>query len=129
MPEIREDGQDVQFILDLVISVSSEKKASFLQYYDVSEKIWVTDYIVLVGVSNKIHGGAIYDALSKKLKEEMISLESPSFFDSIRYSGSIDSGWLILDLNSIVVHLCTQSIMDTYELDKLFEKSGVVYHC
>ena len=56
------------------------------------------------------------------------TLNSVDFHDEIKQSGSPESGWVILDLNSILIHCVTESARDFYKLDSIYEKYGVIHH-
>ena len=83
------------------------------------------DYILGIGVFNKIQAKAILTDIEKYILELD---NSDDLFNVPRVSGTAESGWLILDLNSIVIHFVDQENRDFYNLDSLFELQGEVYH-
>lgn len=46
----------------------------------------------------------------------------------IRWEGVMNSGWLILDLGSIVVHILGDEERDRYQLEDLWGKDAIIYH-
>lgn len=63
---------------------------------------------------------AIEKAIDKTLRENEIK--------GFRWQGVAQSGWIILDLGSIVVHILGQEERDYYNLEELWEKDAIIYH-
>ena len=88
-------------VINSIINIADDKKAEDLRAYYVAEKNWMTEFVVVIGVLNKIQ--------SKSILEDIESFASSldnadDFFDFPRTSGTSESGWVIIDLNSIVIH-------------------------
>jgi len=45
-----------------------------------------------------------------------------------RWQGIVASGWVLLDLGSIVVHILRSAEREYYNLEELWEKDAIVYH-
>ena len=45
----------VQLVLNIVIKIAESKKSENIRCFSVSEKMWMTDYILIVDIKNKIH--------------------------------------------------------------------------
>ena len=118
----------VQLVLNTVIKIAESKKSENIRCFSVSEKMWMTDYILIVDIKNKIHGRALCDDIKKKLSTLIPTLKTDAFYDDIHYSGGSTNDWIILDLNSIIVHCISDELNDYYKLDHLFEKYGVLFH-
>ncbi|RAP37198.1 ribosome silencing factor [Candidatus Marinamargulisbacteria bacterium SCGC AAA071-K20] len=118
----------VKRVLDEVIKIAIDKKSENIRYFSVSEKMWMTDYILIVEINNKIHGKALCAEIKDKVSKLVISLKTDDFYEDFSYAGQSDSDWIVLDLNSIVVHCITEELNDYYKLDELFEKYGPVFH-
>ena len=115
----------LESIVSDLVKIADDKKAEDLRSYYVSEKNWMTDYVIVIGVMNKIQSKAILQDIEKYI----YSLDDQDdLFAVPRVSGTSESGWLILDLNSIVLHFVDQEIRDFYDIDTLFESQGDVYH-
>ena len=119
---------ETKTILDKIVEMTDEKKGENIKTFHIENGEWITDYVVLVGASNRIHCEAIVNEYKDKLYESIKGMGSTEFYDEWRQSGSSESGWIVIDLNAILVHCVTQEIRDYYKLDTLFEKYGIVYH-
>ncbi len=111
-----------------IIACVSEKKAIDIREYDVQKHTWLTDYVMVIGVSNVIHCKAMVTALI-----DIFGLLSETERDQleinhINQSGTTDSGWVILDLGPLVIHCIDSQSRTFYKLDDLLEKQGTVYH-
>ena len=118
---------DIEKIVQQLVTIADNKKAENIKVYHVSEKIWITDYIMIITASNEIHLKALLGDLEKEFKI-IISEEDEDYFNPIKTSGKSESGWVILDLNSIIVHLVDEQTRDHYKIDELFESNGVTFH-
>lgn len=63
-------------------------------------------------------------AIAKEIDAELRKNDVKNF----RWEGVPSSGWLVLDLGSIVVHLLKEEQRDYYQLEDLWGKEAVVYH-
>jgi ribosome-associated protein len=117
----------VETIVKKLIEAGLDKKAENVISYDIQESAWITDYILVLSANNTIHCKALLSTLEdaySKLSEKEIDELYPTF----KKSGSSESGWFVVDLNSIHIHCVTSDIREFYELDSLFEKQGVTFH-
>jgi ribosome-associated protein len=118
----------LQTLIDHIAASADDKKAERITSYDVSSTNALTETVMIVSASNVIHCRSLVDDISKAIEEKVAELKSDDFFDEVRVSGDHNSGWVILDVNSIVVHCMTEPMREFYNLDAFFEKKGVVYH-
>ena len=114
-------------VLEKLVALCQDKKADRVTSYRLSDASWITDFIVLVTVKNTVHCKALIEDLSQHMVE-FSALSANDFYDRPRIAGNAASGWVILDMNSIVVHCVTESVRDFYKLDTFFEKRGVAFH-
>lgn len=117
----------LETILETLVHFFDEKQAENIKAFHVSEKLWITDYIMVVTVKNSIHSKSIVTEIVKKFKTVDIG-SSDEFYPDIKLSGNSDSGWVILDMNSIIVHCVSAETRAKYQIDELFEKQGIIYH-
>ena len=112
-------------VIDSIIDIADAKKAEDLRAYFVAEKNWMTESVVVIGVLNRIQSKSILEDIENFAS----SLDNrDDFFDFPRISGTSESGWVIIDLNSIVIHCVDQQSRSFYEIDSLLELQGEVYH-
>ncbi len=85
---------------------------------DVREVCGFTDYFVLCNGDSERQLRAIAEEI-----EEMLSAETTS---RCKRQGSTDSGWIILDLGDIVVHIFLPEKREYYSLDEMWSGAATV---
>jgi ribosome-associated protein len=119
--------EKVKKLLDKIIQASNDKKATNIVAFNVSEKSDVTDFIVVLGATNKIHCKAIFETAEKEI-EDFLKVQDSDDLYLPKISGRPDSGWVVLDVNSIIVHVICEEIRDFYALENIYSKTSVIYH-
>lgn len=101
--------------LDLVVAAAraaSDKLASQIIAFDVSEQLAITDAFVLASAGNERQVGAIVDAVEEKLRDLGAK--------PIRREGERDGRWVLLDYGDIVVHVQHEEERQFYALERLW---------
>jgi ribosome-associated protein len=101
--------------LDLVIAAAraaSDKLASQIMAFDVSEQLAITDAFVLASAGNERQVGAIVDAVEERLR----TLGAKP----IRREGERDGRWVLIDYGDIVVHVQHEEERQFYALERLW---------
>ena len=111
--------------IEELIEVVQEKKAEDIRLFSVSEHNWMTEYVLVVGVKTPIHGKAVVEDV-KKFFSRLPDQED--VYTSPKISGQPESGWTVVDANSVVVHCINVEKRTYYDIDTLFEAQGDVYH-
>tara|TARA_B100000427_G_scaffold5791_1_gene5419 strand:- start:1687 stop:2052 length:366 start_codon:yes stop_codon:yes gene_type:complete len=115
----------LQPIIDDIITILDDKKVEEILTYYVAEKSWMTDFIVVATIKNSVHAKSVVT----QLEQFFHVLDVPdSIYSHPRITGDPNSGWVILDANSVVIHCLDQQSRDFYNIDALFEKKGDVYY-
>lgn len=78
----------------------------------------VTDYFVLCSGNSERQVRAIVEDTSKKLKELGVF--------PLHIEGTVSSGWVLMDYNSVVVHVFVPEVRQYYRLEKLWSDAPVV---
>ena len=117
----------MQAFIDTITQLCDEKKAEDICVYQLHDTT-ITDYIIITSVKNKIHAKSLLSGIEETMKPLMQTDQSGHYFDYPRTCGNADSGWIILDLNSIWVHILLDDLREYYALDAFLEKRGVVFH-
>ncbi len=98
-----------------VVDIVSDKQASDIVLLDTQGICSFTDYFVIcTGESNR-QIKAVVDAITETLKKENVR--------PLHQEGTPDSGWILLDYGSVVVHVFGSFERDYYQLDKLWDKA------
>lgn len=73
------------------------------------------DYFVICSGDSGRQLQAIYDEVGQTLKEEGVLPH--------HREGTVDSGWLLLDFGSVIVHIFTLFEREYYQLDSLWSRA------
>jgi ribosome-associated protein len=88
-----------------------DKKAMDVTLMDLKEINSYLDYFIIATGNSHIHCAA----LAKEIQR---------YFSKINYIGiskpRLDTGWIALDYNEIIVHIFTRELRDYYQLEKLW---------
>jgi len=99
----------------LAVEVASEKQASNIVMLNVKEVCSFTDYFVICNGETKRHVEAIWKGIIDELKRSGVV--------SHHSEGGSDSGWLLADFGSVIVHIFAPAEREYYELDKFWDKA------
>ncbi|MFO8011398.1 MAG: ribosome silencing factor [Dehalococcoidia bacterium] len=94
------------------------RHASDIVLLDLREICGFTDYFVICSGESERQLKAICDEIDGTLSGES---KTPR-----RYQGSAVSGWVILDLGDIVVHVFTPDNREYYALERVWDKAPTV---
>lgn len=87
---------------------------------DVGGSSALVDQLVICSGEADTHLRGIESGIDEALRQNKIK--------GYKWEGVTSSGWLILDLGSIVVHVMSQEARDYYRLEELWGKDAIVYH-
>ena len=95
-----------------IASILEEKKAHEIKIINVNKKTIIADYFVIAGGSSRTQVNSLADEVEYKLGLEGIV--------PARIEGRGDGSWVILDFNSVIVHVFGRDARDFYKLEKLW---------
>jgi len=113
----------VTFLAD----AGNEKKAFDINVYHVADSWALTDYVIVMSVKNEIHCRAVSLDLDRVIRES-VSRQADDFFVPPKLTGKPESGWIIIDLNSILIHIMLVEQRGYYDLDSILEKKADTVH-
>jgi len=97
------------------VEAASDKQAENIVMLDTRQVCSFADYFVICSGESTRQIEAIWQEIREKLKRGGVV---PSHIE-----GAADSGWILLDLGEVVVHIFSPSQRDYYQLDDLWHKA------
>lgn len=107
-------------ILGIILKAAEAKKALNSIVLDIRKASKISDYMVIISGDSTPQLRAIIKEIEYKVKKLGIK--------GIVWEGKVDSGWLIFDLGSILVHVMSEKERAYYNLEELWGKEAVIYH-
>jgi len=107
-------------ILAVIVEAAKAKQAENLKVLDVSKTSPVVDYLVILSAESEPQVRAIEKEIDKQLRSNKIK--------GFRWQGVAKSGWIVLDLGDILVHIMRAEERAYYNLEELWENEAVTYH-
>jgi ribosome-associated protein len=121
------DQKLIENLINKVTEIADEKKASNIRVYKTNNS-WLTDFIIVLSANNIIHNKALLTAINETARAFLKINPCDSFHEFPKVSGTTESGWVILDLNSILIHVLLSDLRLAYSIDEFFERDSIVYH-
>ncbi len=97
------------------VEAAGDKQAMDIVLLDARGVCSFADYFVICSGDSGRQIQAIYDEIGHSLKQEGVSLR--------HHEGTMDSGWLLLDFNDVIVHIFAALERDYYQLDRLWSQA------
>ena len=97
----------------VIAKILDEKKASELKVLKIQDLTIVTDYIVIASGTSFTQVRSLADEVEFKLQEELGL--SPSHME-----GYDSRHWILLDYDTVIVHIFHPEARNYYNLDKLW---------
>ena len=95
-----------------------EKKAEKIILLDIQELTTFTDYFILCnGTSDRM-----LQALSNSLREFV----KQEYEINVQLEGESRDGWIVADLEDIVIHFFSPELRNYYKLEQLWSKGRVI---
>ena len=96
-----------------VVDVLADRQAADVVLLDLTALSAFTDYFVVATIDNVRQMRAVIDALDEQLTQLSPPLDASE-------EGTIESGWVLLDLGGVVVHLFSLERRAYYNLEGLW---------
>ncbi len=98
-----------------IVEIASDKQAVDIVLLDTQNVCSFADYFVICSGESNRQLQAIIDAISEQLKKENIRPQ--------HVEGASDSGWVLIDYGSVIVHIFDPAQRDYYQLEKFWESA------
>ena len=97
------------------VEAASDKQAIDIMLLDARGVCSFADYFVICSGDSERQIKTIYEEIGHILKQASILPH--------HREGTVDSGWLLLDYGSVIVHIFTSFEREYYQLDKLWSQA------
>ena len=105
-------------LVEVAARAASDKLASNILAFDVSEQLAITEEFLLASASNDRQVKAIVDEIEDKLREVGAK--------PIRREGQREGRWVLLDYGEIVVHVQHEEERAFYALERLWRDCPLI---
>ncbi|MCJ7515370.1 MAG: ribosome silencing factor [Dehalococcoidia bacterium] len=102
----------------MAVEAASDKQADNIVMLDIKQVCSFADYFVICSGDSARQIEAIRQEIREKLKHDDII--------PFHIEGAADSGWILLDLGDVIVHIFSPSQRDYYRLDDLWQEATPV---
>lgn len=107
-------------LLNQIIHSALELKAQRTIQIDLTGKSSLTDFFVVCNGTSTAHNQGIADRIALDLKKSGIL--------PLGMEGYEEASWILIDFNSVVVHIFLDSTRDLYKLEELYKDFPMVEH-
>jgi ribosome-associated protein len=106
--------------IDYIIDILKSKNAFNITVINTPD--YLTDYFVIASVDNKITLQAIAKYFVNEFLMELKDKKLMEFLKDIKikFDGTYESGWIVIDIYYIWIHLFLPDIRDKYSLERLW---------
>lgn len=101
-----------------IVEAASDRQASDIVLMDTRQACSFADYFVICNGESERQIEAIRKAIDDVLKEEGIVPH--------HREGTADSGWVLVDLGGVIVHIFTPFEREYYQLERLWNKAQLL---
>ncbi|MDX1810115.1 MAG: nicotinate (nicotinamide) nucleotide adenylyltransferase [Sulfurospirillaceae bacterium] len=94
--------------IERIVNILDTNKAESIQTFDMSNKDYIVDHVVIATTLGERHGFALLNTLKDELKsegEEFLNIDE-------------SSDWVILDMGDILVHLMSPPYREKYNIEE-----------
>ena len=85
---------------------------------DVRDLVAFADYFVIATGTNPRHLRALVETLERELREDGVHVR--------HREGTEDSGWVLMDYDSVIVHVFSPELRQHYALEELWQAARQV---
>lgn len=95
-----------------VVQALAAKKGRDLLILDLRGLTVIADYFVIVTAASTVQSRALFEGVLEAVRTSGIK--------SVRPEGTGESGWVLLDLGDVIVHIFDAEQRDFYQLERLW---------
>lgn len=100
-----------------MVELLSEKQAEDIILLDIGRVATFADYFIIASAPTTRQIQALLDSIDKELGKKSVA---------VRREGNADSGWVLLDLGDVIVHLFDPEMRAYYKIEELWSRGAAV---
>lgn len=107
---------DSQALARRIVEIAEDRQATAIVLLDLQPISIIADYFVICSAGSERQIHAVIDAIEDGLRNE----------DGVRalhVEGTADSGWVLLDYGSVIVHVFAPAQREYYRLEELWSQA------
>lgn len=112
----RRAARPPQLLKSVILKALEDMKALDIKVLDVRGLTDITDYMVIASGTSDRHVRSVAERVVEKTKE--------AGFRPRGVEGQQDSGWVLIDLHEIIVHVMLPRVREFYGLEKLWDMTA-----
>jgi ribosome-associated protein len=101
-----------------IVDIAADKKAEDVVLLDIRRLTTIADYFVICSGTSERQVAAITQAVLEELDKENVT--------PLHSEGVGESGWVLLDYGSVIVHIFVPEVRDYYRLERLWSQALTV---
>lgn len=101
-----------------IVDILSDKKGEDIVLMDTSPVSFIADYFVIATAGSDRQLKAMLDEIERALKAQEVR--------PLGIEGEPDSGWVLMDYGSVIVHLFDAGTRDFYDLESLWSAAKIL---
>ncbi len=110
--------EDTAQLARTIVELASNRKAEDVLMLDMRPASYVADYFVLCSGGSERHLKALADEIKDELANQDVR--------PLRVEGKSESGWILMDYGSVVLHIFGKEERAYYALDHLWQEAAPV---
>jgi ribosome-associated protein len=107
-------------LIKIILAAAAEKKAKDIKIIDISQRASVASHFIICTGESTPQLKALVEEMEKQLCAQHHKI--------YHQEGTPTSGWIILDIGSILVHIMLPKERAYYNLEGLWGEGGIIYH-
>ena len=100
-------------LLKLCEQIAYDRKGENILRIDLTNVPAISDYLILCTVTSAPHVRAVAERIQRDVLEKLK-------VKPVHVDGSPESGWIIVDFGSVMVHVMTSAAREMYQLEDLW---------
>jgi ribosome-associated protein len=101
-----------------IVDILADRQAEDTVLLDVGNVVSFADYFIIATSINARHMHALVETLEKELREDGVK--------AMHREGDEESGWVLIDYGSVIVHLFSAELRAFYALEELWQAAKQV---